>query len=169
MTTLAVLAQARWPQDHDDRKPPALAGFVVSSFSPLCAETAERCLRLRYGEPPAFRKTAVALVSVAGDHVTASAVAAAVDAGRPVAPLLFFQSVPNAVAGYVAARWGLTGPVVCISPVGDPQADGVAEAALLIDDGDADEVLLVLAEQGEADMAVATLLGAPTETEGEGQ
>ena len=35
--------------------------------------------------------------------------------GDRVGPLLFFQSVPNAVAGHVAARWGLTGPVVCLS------------------------------------------------------
>ena len=51
--------------------------------------------------------------------------------------------MPNSVAGHVAARWGLRGPVVCLSPAGDARADGLAQARLLIDDGDADEVLVV--------------------------
>jgi hypothetical protein len=73
--------------------------------------------------------------------------------------LLLFQSVPNAVAGRVAMTWGLAGPLICISPVGEPLSDGLALVRLLIEDGDADDALLVLVEQagveGELDQATA--------------
>jgi 3-oxoacyl-(acyl-carrier-protein) synthase len=90
-------------------------------------------------------------------------VAHAVDSGGRVGPLLFFQSVPNAVAGYIAARWGLTGPVVCVASA----EAGMDVAAALIEDGDAEEALVVLAEQagtaGERDSASAVLVGTRVE------
>jgi 3-oxoacyl-(acyl-carrier-protein) synthase len=167
---LAVHATASWPESAMDGVPPAVAGFIVSSFSPLVAEVAERCLRRRFGAPPTApageARIALVLVSDSGDVTTAVEVARAVDAGRRVGPLLFFQAVPNAVAGYVAARWALTGPVVCLSSTGD----GLDIAALLIDDGDADEVLVVLADQAtaddEGDSAAAVLVGPHPEPSG---
>lgn len=161
-----VLARAEWPVGLDDTVP-AIAGFVLSTFSPLVAEVAERCLRARYGVPPAppgrGETTAVVLASAAGDVTTAHAIAEAARTGVRVAPLLFFQSNPNAVVGHVAARWGLGGPVVCTSPAGDPLADGLAVAQLLIDDGDAGDVLVIAAEvatvDGARDQAVAVLVG----------
>ena len=147
---LAVVSQARWP-DAGDREVPQIPGFVVSSFNPLVAEVAERCLRQVYGEPPvppdAGRSLATVVVSASGDLASAQHVARTVDSGSRVGPLMFFQSVPNSIAGHVAARWGLGGPVVCLSPVGDPMADGLAQAALLIEDGDATAALVVLVEQ----------------------
>ncbi|MFF1797620.1 beta-ketoacyl synthase N-terminal-like domain-containing protein, partial [Kitasatospora sp. NPDC058263] len=85
-----------------------------------------------------------------------------------VPPLLFFQSNPNAVLGHIAARWGLTGPVVSISPADSvpglvPQ-DALDLAALLLADGDADQVLVIAAEQaasaGGTDRAAAVLVTA---------
>jgi 3-oxoacyl-(acyl-carrier-protein) synthase len=129
---------------------------VVSSFSALVAAAAEECLA---GSPPGGERTAIVLVSGSGDVAMAEHVAHLVDGGRRLGPLLFFQAVPNSVAGHVAARWGLRGPVVCLCPTGDPQADGLAQARLLIDDGDADRVLVVLVEQtGAGDSAHALLL-----------
>jgi 3-oxoacyl-(acyl-carrier-protein) synthase len=136
-----TLAQARWPEPGDPADPPPLAGFIVSPFSPLVAAVAERCLsRAR----PAGARTAIVIASPLGDLDSAVHVAAAVDHRTRVGPLLFYQSVPNAVAGYVAARWGLAGPVVCTSPVGDPLADGLATADLLFADGDCDEALVMV-------------------------
>lgn len=70
-----------------------------------------------------------------------------------MAPLLFFQSNPNAVLGLVAARWKLTGPVVAVSPLGtvpgEMPPDALELAALLLADGDADQVLVIAAEQTE--------------------
>ena len=72
---------------------------------------------------------------------------------------------PNAVVGYVTARWGLAGPVVCTSPLGDPLADGLAVAALLIEDEAATEVLVIAADLAagadERDHAVAVLVAGP--------
>ncbi|WP_209439503.1 hypothetical protein [Kitasatospora phosalacinea] len=156
---LRVLASARWPERPGDELP-AIAGFVESAFSPLVAETAERCLRARYGPPPATGapRTALLLVSPSGDTGTADALARANAAGQRVAPLLFFQSNPNAVLGHVAARWQLDGPVVALGPGFETERELHDRAALLIEDGDADQVLAVTAVQGPPDRATAVLL-----------
>ncbi|WP_194235748.1 beta-ketoacyl synthase N-terminal-like domain-containing protein [Streptomyces sp. CB01881] len=158
MTELRILSQARWPDperadpDLPDRLPP-VPGFSASSFNPLVAEAAERCLRARHGAAPAPGRTALLLASASGDRATARAIDEAASSGRRVPPLLFFQSNPNAVLGHIAARWGLTGPVVAISPVEAPPGglpqDALDLAALLLADGDADHVLIVAAEQAD--------------------
>ena len=156
-----VLAQARWPEPGDG-PPPPLPGFVHSAFAPLVAAAAGRCLERRPSPAPVGARCAVVLVSAAGDRPSATHVRSTVAAGGRVGPLFFFQSVPNSVAGQVAARWGLTGPVVCLSPTGDPRADAIAEGELLLYDGDADEALLVLIEEAPDATptgAVAVLLG----------
>jgi hypothetical protein len=151
-----ILSEYRWPTGQDQQLP-ALPGYVLSSFSPLVAAVADGCLTEHYAQPSGSaasrQRTAVLLVSRGNDLVSADHVRDNVASGRRVGPLFFFQSAPNSVVGQVTAHWGLGGPVVCISPVGDPLADGMAEAALLLEDGDADEVLLILVEQGSGDAA----------------
>jgi 3-oxoacyl-(acyl-carrier-protein) synthase len=162
---LNVLAQARWPEP-DDREVPPVPGFVLSSFNPMVAAVADRCLRRHYRQAPApdgeGGATAVVLVSASGDMASASHVARMVDAGGRPGPLFFYQSVPNSIVGLLAARWALGGPVVCLCPTGDPMTDGLAEAALLIEDGDADAALVMLVEQfgaeGESAAAAAVLV-----------
>lgn len=159
---LVVCGEAHWPSSTVDSLP-SLPGFIDSTFSPLVAEVSDRCLAQVYGHAPApaarGERTAVVLSSGLGDITTANRVARAVAGGGRVGPLLFFASVPNAVAGHVAARWGLAGPVVSLSG----SDAGLAAAALLFDDGDADEALVVHAEQslvdGEPDRAEAVLVG----------
>jgi 3-oxoacyl-(acyl-carrier-protein) synthase len=161
-----VLARVEWPAGDEDETLPQIAGFVMSNFSPLVAVVAERCLRAHYGTAPADpvrgATTGVVLASVRGDVTTVDTVANALRDGRRVPPLLFFQSNPNAVVGHVTSRWGLAGPVVCISPLGDPLADGLAVAALLIEDDAATEVLVIAADLAEhadeRDHAVAVLV-----------
>lgn len=142
---LTVLSSASWPEENDSEVTP-LAGFIDSNFSPLVAEVARRALGRRAGGPGQPRAadgvTAIVLVTALGDVSSAARVAAAVDAGTRVPPLQFFQCVPNAVAGYLAARWHLTGAVTCVSGT----SAGLNVAALLIDDADADEVLVVRAD-----------------------
>ena len=163
---LVVLSAASWPEETADAEVPPLAGFIESAFSPLLAEVAARALRRR----PERRRpepavpgpvTAIVMVTAHGDVTSATRVAAAVDAGSRVSPLLFFQSVPNAVAGYLAARWDLTGPVVCVSGMGA----GLDIAATLIDDADADEALVTridLAGAGDGlDRGAALLVTRP--------
>ncbi len=159
---LRSLASAGWPETEADGAPPALAGFVASDFSPMIAAVADRCLR-RAGREPAERRgtasltpTAIVIMSPLGDVTSAAHVARAVDEGARVGPLLFFQAVPNAVAGHVAARFGLAGPVVCLGS----GEGGVDVAGLLIDDGDASQALVVLAES-DPERAVAVLVETP--------
>lgn len=170
---LAVLAAAQWPEDPADVQPPQVPGFVVSAFNPLVAAVAERCLGRRPvtgpdpSAPPVTAPpvTAVILVSALGDLTSAEHVATTLDAGGKVGPLLFFQSVPNAIAGHIASRWSLTGPVVCVA--GLDAALAIAE--LLIADGDTDEALIVRVELTDdavaaPDLAAAVLVrgGDPT-------
>jgi hypothetical protein len=160
---LTVTSSASWPETGADREVTALAGFIESNFSPLLAEVAGRALRRR-ARPRSFGVvTAIVMVTALGDVTSAARVAAAVDAGKRVAPLLFFQSVPNAVAGYLAARWQLTGPVVCVSGT----RAGLDVAALLIDDADADEALVVRVDlavtDGDSDSAAAIVVTGPAD------
>ena len=161
---LTILASACWPEADSDGEVAALAGFIDSNFSPLLAQVAERVLRR--AQPQATGKvTAIVMVTALGDVTSAARVAAVVDAGKRVPPLQFFQSVPNAVAGYLAARWRLTGPVVCVSGT----RAGMDVAALLIEDADADEVLVVRVDvavtEGDRDCAAAILLTGPVHGE----
>jgi hypothetical protein len=153
-----TVTDSHWPELGDDASagPPSLPGFVGSSFSPLVAVVADRCLG---PVAPINERTGIVLVSRSGDRASAEHVRQVVADGKRVGPLYFFQSVPNSVAGYVAARWGLRGPVVCLSPAGDARKAGLDQAALLMADGDADQVLIVLVEQAsQGDTAVALLV-----------
>jgi 3-oxoacyl-(acyl-carrier-protein) synthase len=165
---LTVLSSAAWPETEADQRVPALAGFIESNFSPLLAEVAARALGRRIQVRASGAVTGVLIVTSLGDVTSATRVAAAVDAGQRVPPLLFFQSVPNAAAGYLAARAGLTGPVVCLSEA----SAGLEAAALLIEDADADEVLVVTVDvavtSGDVDRAAAILVTAPAEAAGSG-
>ena len=159
---LRVSSSASWPEAEGDGEVTALAGFIESDFSPLVAEVAGRVLRGRDQSQASGRVTAIVIVTALGDVTTATRVAAAVDAGERVSPLLFFQSVPNSVAGYLAARWHLTGPVVCLSGT----SAALEAAALLVDDADADEALVVCVDlavtNGDRDRAAAVLVTGPT-------
>jgi hypothetical protein len=160
---IQILAEGRWPapDDPEGLTLPALPGFTASSFNPLVAEAAERCLRAHTGggtEAP--RRTALLLASRSGDRETARAIDAAAAADRRMPPLLFFQSNPNAVLGHIAARHRLIGPVVAVSPTsadfvgGEVPPDALELAELLLADGDADLVLVIAAEQADpADQA----------------
>lgn len=143
---LTVLSSACWPEEGDGGEVAPLPGFIESTFSPLIAEVGGRVLSRR--DPPRAVGTVIAIVLVTalGDVTSAVRVATAVDTGGRVPPLLFYQSVPNAVAGYLAARWDLTGPVVCVSGM----RAALEAAALLIDDADADESLVVSVDLARA-------------------
>jgi hypothetical protein len=165
---LTVLAEARWPDDGVT-EPEQLPYFVISSFSPLVAATARRCLSRWYGAAPVppgeGARVALILASVRGDVTIARTIAQIVDDGERMPPLLFFQSVGNAVLGYIATLWGIGGPMLCTSPVTDPEEDALALAASVLADGDADTALVVRAEPActadEQDQAHALLVRLP--------
>jgi hypothetical protein len=155
---LEVLAGATWPA-HADEEAPRLAGFVHSDFNPIIAAVAGRCLADHpESAPPSGDDpgTGIVLISDLGDVDSAAHVARAVDTGGRVGPLFFFQSVPNAVLGHVAARHGLHGPVSCVCDA----AAAVDAARGLLADGDATRVLLIeLDHDGSGATAAAVLVG----------
>jgi beta-ketoacyl synthase-like protein len=157
-TGLTVTASASWPETDADGEVPPLAGFIESNFSPLVAEVAGRALRRRPQPQDPGKVTAIVMVTALGDVTSATHVATAVDAGGRVPPLQFFQCVPNAIAGYLAARWHLTGPVACVSGT----SAGLEATALLIDDADADEALVIRVDlavtDGDRDRGAAILV-----------
>jgi hypothetical protein len=158
---LTVTASAFWPEADDGDEVTPLAGFIESTFSPLIAQVAVRTLERRE-QPPPGQNTAIVIVTALGDVTSAARVATAVDRGERVFPLFFYQSVPNAIAGYLAVRWHLTGPVVCVGAT----TAGLDVAALLIDDADADDALVVRVDLattgGERDRAAAILVTGTT-------
>ncbi|MEV5492924.1 beta-ketoacyl synthase chain length factor [Streptomyces bobili] len=177
MTTtqnLTTLEHVLWPT-AGEHELPNLPGFIASPFGPLIAHVADLCLIRHYGEPPAPPErglwTAFVLVTRLGDMATEAAIVQSVDLGTKASPLLFYQSVPTAVLGVVAARWGFGGPVIGISPVADARAEGLDLAELLIEDGSARDVLLVLVDlatsEGQPDIAEALLVRAAEPHEGE--
>jgi hypothetical protein len=143
---MRVVAEARW----ETGEPPGVAGFVHSRFSPLVVAAAEEVLR----QVETVRQTGIVIVSD-GDRDSAAHVEKLVAQGKRVGPLFFFQSVPNSVAGWIAAAWDLRGPVVCVTTGGRDEAD------VLIADGAAEQVLIV---QVVADRAFAQIVsgGDPT-------
>lgn len=159
-----------WPRPGEDGSPPPLGGFVGSDFSPMVAAAADRCLAPVYGPVEAdrpARRTALVLASAGGDLQTYTATARLVTAGRRPSPLLFFQSVPNAVLGQVARCWGLTGPVICLSPDQGrrPLAEALEVAGWLTATGSATEALLLVVDQvlpSGAPGTVQALLVRPT-------
>ncbi|MEV4614669.1 hypothetical protein AB0K43_19025 [Kitasatospora sp. NPDC049258] len=161
-----VLCEAHWPPPGAPAARPEQGRFLHSRFPPLVAAVAEECLRQRYGEPPApparGERTAVLLSSLRADEPTAAAVAEAVRARAQVAKPLLFQSAPTAALGQLAARWGLAGPMLSITPLGDRLQDGLALAGRLLALDEAAQVLLICADLAagpeEADTAHALLL-----------
>jgi hypothetical protein len=151
---------------------PPLPGFVESVFSPLAFEVSRRCLSACPVDGP---RTAVVLASLMGDTTTADLASRRLVAGRVHNPLLFMQATANSVLGYLSREFGITGQQLSLSTLGDPLAESLAVADVLLDEPDLDRVLVVGVELaggdrvaavraglglgGQGDLAVAVLLG----------
>ena len=168
---LTILAEAHWPPPDNPAAPLPEAGrFTGSSFPHLVAAVADRCLSARRNgrdtaSVSADERTAVLLVTRRADTVTLRTVEEAGRAGVPVVTPLLLQIAPTAVLGHIAATWSLGGPLLSITPIGEPETDGLALAQQILAQGDAGEVLLIVADQAfepaTHDVAHALLLTRP--------
>lgn len=144
---------------------PRLPGFVASPFAPLVYDAVRRCLGApdSADSPVAHRggRTAIVLGSLAGDAVTADLAGEKVARGGVAEPVLFHQTVSTAVLGVIARDYRITGPVTCVSAVGDTGAALLDSAALLLEAQEADQVLAVLVELAAGPRTLAAL-AAPT-------
>lgn len=141
-----VLAAAETTALPGAGQPPTVPGFIESRFSPLVKAVIDRCLAA--GAPEGLgdsgRRTALLLVTTFGDATTTDLAARRLAEGQPHNPLLFYQSVPTSILGFVTREHGITGPVSCVS-ARDPQDTPAVwdTAELLLLDEDVDQLLLV--------------------------
>ncbi|MFF1676954.1 beta-ketoacyl synthase chain length factor [Streptomyces sp. NPDC058256] len=126
---------------------PNVPGFVLSRFSPLVAEVAGACL----GDPGTEHdltagragRTAIVLATTYGDTTTSDVATQRLVAGKVHSPLLFFQSVTTSILGHLTKRYGITGPISCISAGTDPAAEALQLADLLLDEEEVEQVLVI--------------------------
>lgn len=126
---------------------PKLPGFVESAFSPLAYEVAATCLTACHGDGD---RTAVALVSLAGDTTTADLASSRMVSGRVHNPLLFMQATANSVLGHMSREFGITGQMFSLSTLADPLTELLAMAELLLEEPELDRVLVLGVELGVA-------------------
>lgn len=129
---------------------PQVMGFAISRFGPLVHAAAAACLGPAntsgdhvgvYGD-----RTAIVLVTMYGDATTVDTATQWTVGGKLSNPLLFFQSVSTSILSHLTRRYGIQGPLTCISAVFDPAGEGLRVADVLLDDPDLYQVLLIGAE-----------------------
>ncbi|AGL16384.1 beta-ketoacyl synthase chain length factor [Actinoplanes sp. N902-109] len=126
---------------------PAVAGFAHSRFGPLVVAVGTACLDRAPGGAAGGAATALVLASGHGDTETLDGASRRLATGRPVGPLLFFQSAPTAALGHLSRVHGFLGPMICVSAPGTellPRAFAVAD--ILLGLAGIRDVLLVGAE-----------------------
>ncbi|MER5214841.1 ketosynthase [Streptomyces sp. NPDC002838] len=126
---------------------PALVGFAVSRFGPLVSAVVTACLSPSGGPDNHVGqkgpKTAVVLATMYGDAVTVDTATQRLVAQKPPNPLLFYQSANTSVLSHVTRRYGIHGPLTCVSAVRDPAAEALRMADALLDDPALSQVLVV--------------------------
>lgn len=132
---------------------PQVPGFVDSHFSPLVFEVAQQCLRASAGDPA---RTAIVLGSLFGDATTFDLTSERMVAGELRNPLLFMQTTPNAVLGYVGNEFTITGPMSSICVSGGMAGELLMTADLLMATSEVDRVLLLGVELATNDRTAHT-------------
>ncbi|WP_245614075.1 hotdog fold thioesterase [Actinokineospora inagensis] len=134
-------------------------GYARSRFGPLVFDIARRCLSATVDGP----RTGIVLATLFGDTVTADEATRGLANGGTPNPVFFFQSANSSILGHISRRYGITGPMVCVSGIADLAVEALRSAQLLLDTDAADTVLLIgadLAPNARA-TAIASTLGLP--------
>lgn len=128
---------------REARMPPPVPGFIESQFNPLVYAVVKQCLSSWSADEGAG--TAIVLGSGLGDTTTADVAGQNVAKGNVHNPLLFYQSVPTSILGYVTREFGMTGPLSCVA--GNELSTSMLEMAdLLLEDEAIHQVLLLAVE-----------------------
>ncbi|MGW1712178.1 hypothetical protein [Streptomyces sp. NPDC002156] len=152
LSVLAAAIATHGTGRDDDIALPKLPGFVESAFSPLAYEVAARCLTACPGDGD---RTAVALVSLAGDTTTADLASSRMVSGRVHNPLLFMQATANSVLGHMSREFGITGQMFSLSTLADPLTELLSMADLLLEDPELERVLVLGVELGGGERVAA--------------
>ncbi|WP_405775474.1 ketosynthase [Streptomyces sp. NBC_01390] len=126
---------------------PKISGFAISRFGPLVHAAASACLGpadASDGHVGRFgARTAIVLATMYGDVVTVDTATQWTVAGKLSNPLMFFQSVSTSILSHLTRRYGIYGPLTCISAVPDPAGDALRVADALLDDPELHQVLVI--------------------------
>lgn len=127
---------------------PPVRGFVRSEFNPLIYHAGraayEQAELATSGIPPERR--GVLLGSLFGDAVTEQESWRDLLAGRKISPIMFPQSVPSAIVGYLARDLDIRGPMSCIGTASMGAYSMLLQAADWLFEDDADAVLLLFCD-----------------------
>jgi hypothetical protein len=141
-------------------RPPVVPGFIESQFNPLVRRAVEESLDGQ--DPEALAATGVVLGSAGGDSTTADVASRNLLRGRVRNPLLFYQSIPNSILGYVSRQLGLTGPLACVAGTAALHADLLEMADLWLERPEVRQVVVVdveLAANPRSETAAAGVAG----------
>ena len=143
---------------------PPVPGFAHSRFSPLVREAVRGCL----GEPGADAlhgrpgdRTAVVLGTGFGDVTTHDLASERLANGLLPSPLLFYQAVPTAILGQLCHEYGITGPVTCVSALGDVAESVLPLAATLVAVEELAQALVIGVELAPSPRTVRVAAGDP--------
>ncbi|MER6916681.1 ketosynthase [Streptomyces sp. NPDC000594] len=152
--------------------PPGVPGFIESRFSPLVRAVVDGCVA--DADPDGFARradrTAVLLVTLFGDVTTTDLASRRMLAGQPHNPLLFYQSVPTSILGYVSRAHGIRGPITCLSAHAGSAGEALETAELMLAEPTVDQLLLIGVElTGSERTAAARRALPPAERDSPGQ
>lgn len=129
---------------HNDKKDfisniPKVPGFILSDFPIMVNYAVEKIKRPIFGGDD----TALILGSFYGDVDTEDAVTRKNVENKSINPLLFAQSIPNSIFGYIAKEYNITGTMSSISNGGNLSGDLLEMATVLLNSGDANQVIII--------------------------
>jgi hypothetical protein len=120
---------------------PPVPGFIESTFNPLVYHTVKSLLAGAAGAAA----TGVVLGSELGDTTTSDVASQNLARGRIRNPLLFYQSIPSSILGYLSRELGITGRMSCVSS-GTLLADLLEMADLMLADPRTEQVAVIAIE-----------------------
>lgn len=141
----SVVGRAAVVCSSDEDAPPGVPGFIESRFNPLVRQAVDLCWSdAKPAGPDQFAdRTGVLMLTSFGDATTTDLASKRLLEGRVRNPLLFYQSVPTSILGFITRELGITGPLTCLSVHDGNTRDAFEMAGLMLTDGTVDQLLLI--------------------------
>jgi len=128
----------------DSLKP--LRGFVRSNFNPLVYHSAVRAYEKAQLEPLSAERKGILLGSLFTDAITEEESMKDLVQGKRLSPIMFPQSVPNAIVSVIAKQLEIHGPMSCVSVSRNSIFQLLDQASIWLDDDDVDVVLITFCD-----------------------
>lgn len=128
---------------RSDEPVPAVRGFVRSPFNPLIYHSVKQAYKsaCMTDELPAERK-GILLGSMFVDAITQEEIWRDLIHGRKVSPIMFPQSVPSSIIGYLAKELEIHGPMSCMGASRNGLQLLIRQAMDWMEDDEADAVIV---------------------------